>query len=98
MASSATPDALSTFRQRWFPIALTVLVLFLSVQYAVKASANRSAILRWREQLHQLGSEDIYQRYVYPNPPIMALLLEPLAQLPPLAGSLLWFYLKAGMT
>ena len=27
----------------------------------------------------------------------MALLLEPIAKLPPLVGSLLWFYLRIGM-
>jgi hypothetical protein len=74
-----------------------------SVQYGFKASGSServpgSAIRRWREQLRNLANEDIYQRYNYPNPPIMALLLEPIAHLPPLAGSLCWFYLKLGMT
>jgi hypothetical protein len=83
-------------------LGLGVLFVALSIQYCVKASgdgvrSNRSAFLRWREQLHHLFDENIYQRYTYPNPPIMALLLEPLSQLPSLAGSLLWFYLKLGM-
>ena len=34
----------------------------------------------------------------YPNPPIMALILRPLAGLPPLVGALTWFYLKVVMT
>jgi alpha-1,2-mannosyltransferase len=84
--------------QRWFVLGLLVLLLALSFQYSLKALSNRSAILRWREQLHHLADEDIYQRYTYPNPPIMALLLSPLAELPPLVGSLAWFYLKVGMT
>ncbi len=84
--------------QRGFVVGLLVLLGALSFQYSLKALANRSAILRWREQLHHLADEDIYQRYTYPNPPIMALLLNPLAQLPPLVGSLAWFYLKVGMT
>jgi hypothetical protein len=83
---------------RWALAILTVLLVVVSVQYAHKAAGNRSAILRWREQLQELPAEDIYQRYVYPNPPIMALMLGPLAHLPPLAGSLTWFYLKAAMT
>src|SRR5262249_25552408 len=57
-----------------------------------------SAFVRWGSQIQQIEDEDIYQRHNYPNPPIMALLLLPLAQLPPLLGALAWFYLKAGMT
>jgi hypothetical protein len=87
----------STLRQRWFVIALLLFFVALSVQYTIKARAHRSAILRWRPQLHQLSEENIYERFTYPNPPIMALILEPLAHLPPLAGSLAWFYLKVGM-
>lgn len=86
--------------QRWFVIGLVLLALVLSIQYSVKAGSsksNRSAILRWRDQIHHLASEDIYQRYAYPNPPIMALILEPIAHLPPLVGSLSWFYLKLAM-
>ena len=85
---------------RWFAAGLILLALVLSIQYCVKAGSgksNRSAILRWRDQIHHLNDEDIYQRYAYPNPPIMAMILEPIAQLPPLLGSLTWFYLKLAM-
>src|SRR5205823_9373555 len=75
-----------------------------SVQYTIKTldlrdgKQDRSAILRWREQLLLLdGGENIYATHNYPNPPIMALLLRPLADLPPLAGALVWYYLKVGM-
>src|SRR5262249_7033679 len=75
-----------------------------SAQYTAKVldlrdgRQDRSAILRWREQLLQLDSgENIYQRFTYPNPPIMALMLRPLAELPPLAGALVWYYLKVAM-
>ena len=83
--------------QRVFIVALLALFLALSVQYVNKVRGGGSAILRWRNQLLDLGDADIYARYAYPNPPIMALLLEPIASLPPLAGSLLWFYLRIGM-
>src|SRR5439155_23990989 len=60
---------------------------------------NRSAILRWRAQLLELNQgDDIWETRAYPNPPIMALLLQPIVQLPPMLGSLVFFYLKAGMT
>jgi alpha-1,2-mannosyltransferase len=75
-----------------------------SIQYTIKAldersgKQDRSAILRWRDQLLRLdGGENIYERDRYPNPPIMALLLRPLADLPPVAGALAWYYLKVGM-
>src|SRR5581483_40368 len=64
-----------------------------------KALANRSAILRWQPQLRGLEEGvNIAERYNYPNPPIMALLLFPLAKLPPLAAALVWFYLKVALT
>jgi hypothetical protein len=98
MQTGTAERTVATSRQRWFVLGLMLLFLGLSIQYGVKARSNRSAILRWREQLHQLPYENIYDQYTYPNPPIMALLLEPLAQLPPLVGSLCWFYLKVFMT
>jgi hypothetical protein len=85
--------------QFWFVVALLTLFLGVSIQYSHKALANRSAILRWQPQLR--GLEDgvnIAERYNYPNPPIMALLLFPLAKLPPLAAALVWFYLKVALT
>jgi hypothetical protein len=83
--------------QRWLTGGLLLIFLGLSVQYGLKAHAHRSAIVRWTPQLQQLDDEDIYQRYNYPNPPIMAILLRPLTLLPTLPGALCWFYLKVGM-
>jgi hypothetical protein len=86
-------------RQRWFVAGILVLFIGLSVQYSLKVLSHRSAFERWREQILQMEEgTDIQEKYNYPNPPIMALLLEPLVQLPPLAGALCWFYLKVGMT
>ena len=70
---------------------------------------TRTAFLRWRPQL--LGDEtpgrgampglkkgdDIYRHFNYPNPPILAITLWPLAELPATAGAMLWFFLKVGM-
>jgi hypothetical protein len=87
----------TTKYQTWFVAGLLAFFVLLSVQYSYKAVAGRSAFLRWRSQIEQLDDVDIYQRFKYPNPPIMALLLEWLMRWPPLAGSLAWFYLKVGM-
>ena len=78
--------------ERLFLGGLLVLFVGVSVLYTLKTldlrggKQDRSAILRWREQLLRLDDGDnIYISKNYPNPPIMALLLRPLADLPPLA-------------
>src|SRR5438270_4165991 len=86
-------------RQRWFAAGVLLFFLLLSIQYTLKVHDHnrdtRSAFLRWREQVLALpDGVNIYEKFNYPNPPIMALVLLPLMQLPPLAGSLLWYYLK----
>lgn len=91
--------------QRAFVLGLLGVFVAVSVQYSLKVLdarhgvQSRSAIQRWREQLLQLDSgENIYARFTYPNPPIMALMLRPIADLPPLVGALMWFYLKVAMS
>src|SRR5260370_21841338 len=93
-ATSIRPPKRTTNFQRWFVAALLAFFVLLSIQYSYKAVAGRSAFVRWRSQIEHLDDADIYQRFNYPNPPIMALLLEWLVRLPPLIGSLAWFYLK----
>jgi alpha-1,2-mannosyltransferase len=84
--------------RRLFVLALLLLFAGLSVKYSLKVLQDRSAFRRWQPQLLDLDKGvDISQAYNYPNPPVMAVLLEPLAKLPPLAGALTWFYLKVGM-
>jgi hypothetical protein len=90
---------------RQFALGLALLLAVVSLQYTFKVldlrggKQDRSAILRWREQLLQLDAgENIYEKFTYPNPPIMALLLRPLADLPPLVGALTWFTIKIGLT
>src|SRR5947209_3530996 len=92
------------------PLLLGLLLYFvlLSIQYGMKAASGdgtSSAIMRWREQLLKFqDGEDIFDKSVYPNPPIMALILTPIATwtdhvgLPPFVAGLGWFYLKVLMT
>jgi alpha-1,2-mannosyltransferase len=96
----------------WFTLALVLFFAALSIPYGIKAWHNGSAFQRWQPQISALGDGvDIAQRYNYPNPPIMALLLYPLARLPAAAhelglpekaaslfAALCWFYIKAGLT
>jgi len=99
--ASFAPPSRRPSRRR-LVIALGLFFVALSVQYAWKVQgadrAGRSAFLRWRPQILDLGAGvNVYERHNYPNPPIMGLLLLPLAELPPLAGALAWFFLKAAM-
>jgi hypothetical protein len=88
-----------------FLVVVAVLVAVTAVRYYGKADTpsrtgdlTRTAFLRWRPQILALDAgTDIYRAYNYPNPPVMALLLRPLAGLPPLAGAMLWFALKTAM-
>jgi hypothetical protein len=96
--ASAPLEPLSAARQRLFVLLLLLLFAAVSVQYTYKALHERSAFQRWRDQILLLDDgEMIYQRFAYPNPPIMALILKPLVALPPLAGALCWFYCKVAM-
>jgi hypothetical protein len=98
MSLSPPPAALAPAGRRWFAVALVVLFLGLGVKYTFKALANRSAFDRWRPQVQAMEQGvDISARFNYPNPPVMALVLEPLTHLPPVWGALAWFYLKVAM-
>jgi hypothetical protein len=85
---------------------LGLLLILVGVQYALKASADRSAFVRWRNQIEDLvRGVDIYDVHVYPNPPITALILYPFVLLPTVhlegfdldTGALAWFLAKAAM-
>lgn len=82
----------------WFLIFLTLFFVGQSIKYSMKVSEKRSAIQRWQPQILGLDTgEDLSQKYQYPNPPIMALLLYPLAKMPPMVMALLWYYMKVAM-
>jgi hypothetical protein len=85
-------------RQRWLMLCLFVFFALLNLQYVLKVvrTEHRSAIRRWDPQLQIFfdTGENIWAKFNYPNPPIMALILKPLTVLPPMVGSLVWFYCK----
>jgi alpha-1,2-mannosyltransferase len=97
--------------QRWFALGLALFFVILSIPYGIKAWHGGSAFQRWQPQISDLGTVDIAERYNYPNPPVMALLLYPLARLPGAVetvglsekaattlAALCWFYIKAALT
>src|SRR5258708_37849064 len=93
-ALAARPD----YGRRLFVLALLLVFAALSAQYAHKVFNHRSAFVRWSDQILQLDAgANIYERFAYPNPPVMALLLRPRAKMGPEAGALAWFFLKVAM-
>src|SRR5262245_13676270 len=90
---------------RWRPIELAFLALLAVVMIAqsVKVASRvahdgSTAFARWQSQLRQIeDGVDISEAHHFPNPPVMAVLLEPLAKLPPVPAALTWFYLKAAL-
>jgi alpha-1,2-mannosyltransferase len=100
--STTTLPAAPLFRQRWFLIGLGLFFLAIAAQYYFKVHdderQSRSAIKRWHAQIVKIDQrENIWAKYVYPNPPIMALILRPLAELSPNWNSIVWLVLKCLM-
>ncbi len=84
-------------RAVWITALITVLAA--GIIYADKAGDDRSAFIRWRPQVLQFWrGENIYDKMMFPNPPIMPITLYPLMTLAPLEGALAWYILKVGLT
>src|SRR5947199_84129 len=88
MASLDTSCATGGRAQRWFTAGLILFFVAVSVQYSHKVLSHKrdgetaSAILRWAKQIMAMeGGEDVHLTNNYPNPPIMAMILRPLAGL-----------------
>jgi hypothetical protein len=99
MTAIAIRQTVALSRRHGFFLLLLCLFAGLSIAYfREKVHDNRSAVLRWQEQILSMeAGDDPYERFNYPNPPIMAMMLTPLAHLPPPAFALGWFYLKVLM-
>jgi alpha-1,2-mannosyltransferase len=85
---------------------LAIVLVFTSLKYAAKVAKpgdtgqqSRSAFLRWRSMVQDVFiGENIYVgTNEYPNPPVMAIILLPFAELPPVVGAMAWFYAKVLM-
>ncbi len=84
-------------RAVWFTLAVTAILA--GCFYWPKAAEERSAFVRWRHQVLEFWQgENIWDTYMFPNPPILPLTLYPLMALDPVTGALTWFALKVALT
>ena len=77
-------------------IAFLITMIGAAIIYKDKAEDDRSAVIRWMHQVRELpNGKNIWDAYYFPNPPIFAISLYPIAAMDPIAGALTWFALKA---
>ena len=77
----------------------STIVLIAAAFYYDKANEQRSAFVRWRPQVLQFAQGvNIYEKMLFPTPPLMPITLYPLMVLPTVAGAMCWFALKVAMT
>lgn len=100
MVAATMQSGAARMRQHWPIIVLMSLFAVIFCQFLLKMNhteyGQRSAFLRWRTQLEELDAGvNVWEKYAYPNPPIMVLILKPFHQLPSLLGASLWFACKA---
>lgn len=99
LETSGPPLDMDRHFRRAVWIALFFTVLGGGLVYSWKAEDDRSAFVRWRHQVLQLfQGENIYERMIFPNPPIMPIALYPLMTMPKVAGAVTWYFLKVAMT
>lgn len=99
MSEAATTPSEAKRSVPWLVWSVWTIIIFAaSIAYAWKVADSRSAFLRWRHQVLELREGvNIWDRYYFPNPPILPIVLYPLMLMPPMVGSLLWFGIKFGM-
>ena len=83
----------------WVFWSLWALIVVISAAfYYEKAADHRSAFVRWRPQVLQFwAGVNIYDKMIFPNPPIMPITLHPLMVLPTVTGAMCWFAIKVGI-
>jgi hypothetical protein len=84
----------------WVFWSLWALIIAIAAAfYYEKAADHRSAFVRWRPQVLQFwAGVNIYDKMMFPNPPIMPITLHPLMVLPTVTGAMCWFAIKVALT
>ena len=90
--------ALGRFSRHVFWCLWAVIVVIAAAFYYPKAADHRSAFVRWRPQVLKFWEgTNIYDKMLFPNPPILPITLGPLMALPPVAGAMTWFAIKVAL-
>lgn len=96
---SGDHEELDRLSRRVFWILWLTIVLIAAGFYYGKAADHRSAFVRWRPQVRKFwAGVNIYDRMLFPTPPIMPIMLYPLMVLPTVSGAMCWFALKVALT
>ena len=98
-ADPGTPQDPDRHGRRAVWIAALITIVGTGLVYFDKAASDRSAFIRWRPQVLEMidHGTNVYEKYYFPNPPIMPLTLYPLMRMPDVSGAMVWFSLKAAM-
>ncbi|CAN5875356.1 hypothetical protein BH23PLA1_BH23PLA1_15610 [soil metagenome] len=84
-------------RAVWITFGITLSIA--AIVYVEKAQEDRSAIIRWLYQVRELQEgTNIWENYIFPNPPIFPLSLYPLTYLPETGAAVAWYVLKIALT
>src|SRR5262249_43143293 len=85
---------------RWcFWSLWSIIIVIAAAFYYEKAAEDRSAFVRWRPQVLQFfDGVNIYDKMIFPNPPMMPITLYPLMVLPTVTGAMCWFAIKVALT
>ena len=85
---------------RWVFWSLWAMIILIAAAfYYEKAADQKSAFVRWRPQVLQFwNGVNIYDKMLFPNPPMMPITLYPLMTLPTVTGAMCWFAIKVAMT
>ena len=87
------------FSRHVFWLLWVTVILIAAAFYYPKAADHRSAFVRWRPQVLKFWEGvNIYDKYYFPNPPILPITLGPLMVLPPVSGAMAWFAIKVALT
>ena len=93
--SSGSPPDTDRHGRRAVWITFFIAMTVAAFVYKAKAEDDRSAFIRWHHQLLELrNGTDIWEKYYFPTPPIMAISLAPLTILPPIEAAMVWYGFK----
>lgn len=80
-------------------VVIAIALISTTASYVRKVNKGRSAILRWQPQVMELADGvNVYEKYTYPNPPLMGLCLWPIAAMPDMPAAMSLYAIKVVMS